>query len=224
MLKPWAFAVVGVLAATAAGAEPDLGQADAAPLRARVGCGFDQKGLASSGSGTARADVDLPRADCKASLWPDAEAAGTFSGPARAGLILAASDLVGSQARLRGTPAPRREVGRVSGRPIDTALFGRDSLPSTVTRNLIADTGDAGQGLAYAQKNCVECHNVLNSTAPSPNGDAPPFRTVANTPGMTITALTVWSRTSHPSMPNLVIAPPEMDNLIAYILSLRDRK
>jgi len=40
---------------------------------------------------------------------------------------------------------------------------------------------------------------------------------------MSITALTVWSRTSHPTMPNLVIAPEDMDDLIAYILSLRDR-
>ena len=46
----------------------------------------------------------------------------------------------------------------------------------------------------------------------------------ANTPGMTITALTVWSRTSHPAMPNFVIDPKDMDDLIAYILSLKERK
>jgi hypothetical protein len=40
---------------------------------------------------------------------------------------------------------------------------------------------------------------------------------------MTVTALTVWSRTTHPTMPNLVIEPTDMDDLIAYILSLRDR-
>jgi hypothetical protein len=39
--------------------------------------------------------------------------------------------------------------------------------------------------------------------------------------GMSITRLTVWSRTSHPTMPNLVIAPDDMDDLIAYILSLK---
>jgi hypothetical protein len=46
---------------------------------------------------------------------------------------------------------------------------------------------------------------------------------LANTPGMTVTALTVWSRTTHPTMPNLAIEPTDMGNLIAYILSLRDR-
>ena len=46
---------------------------------------------------------------------------------------------------------------------------------------------------------------------------------LANTSGMTVRALTVWSATTHPIMPNLVIEPTDMDNLIAYILSLRDR-
>ena len=38
---------------------------------------------------------------------------------------------------------------------------------------------------------------------------------LANTPGMTVTALTVWSRTTHPTMPNLAIEPTDMGNLIA---------
>jgi mono/diheme cytochrome c family protein len=87
----------------------------------------------------------------------------------------------------------------------------------------IVEVGDAGQGLAYAEKTCSGCHNVLRTGAASPNKDALPFRQIANTPGMSITALTVWSRTSHPTMPNFVIAPNDMDNLITYIMSLRDR-
>ena len=86
------------------------------------------------------------------------------------------------------------------------------------------DIGDAGKGLAYAQKVCAGCHNVLRTEAASPNRQAPPFKKIANTPGMTVTALTVWSRTTHPTMPNLVIDPNDMDDLIAYILSLREQK
>jgi hypothetical protein len=41
---------------------------------------------------------------------------------------------------------------------------------------------------------------------------------------MSVTALTVWSRTSHTTMPNLIIEPGDMDDLIAYILSLREWK
>jgi hypothetical protein len=88
---------------------------------------------------------------------------------------------------------------------------------------LIVDVGDARKGLVYAQQNCSGCHNVLRTDAASPNPQAPAFKKVANTPGMSITALTVWSRTTHPTMPNLVIEPADMDDLIAYILSLRDR-
>lgn len=40
---------------------------------------------------------------------------------------------------------------------------------------------------------------------------------------MSVTALAVWSSTTHQTMPKLVIAPEGMDDLIAYILSLRDR-
>jgi len=85
------------------------------------------------------------------------------------------------------------------------------------------DIGDADKGLAYARKVCSDCHNVLRTDAGSPDPQAPAFKKVANTPGMTITALTVWSRTSHPTMPNLVIEPADMEHLIAYILSLRNR-
>jgi hypothetical protein len=94
---------------------------------------------------------------------------------------------------------------------------------NTPVLTLIAEVGDARKGLAYAQQVCSVCHNVLRTDAPSPNSQAPAFKKVANTPGMSITALTVWSRTSHPTMPNLVIEPTDMDDLIAHILSLRDR-
>jgi hypothetical protein len=39
---------------------------------------------------------------------------------------------------------------------------------------------------------------------------------------MTATALTVWLTTSHPTMPNIVIEPNDMDNVVAFILSLKD--
>ena len=37
---------------------------------------------------------------------------------------------------------------------------------------------------------------------------------------MTATALAVWLQTSHPTMPNIMLAPNDMDNVFAYILSL----
>jgi mono/diheme cytochrome c family protein len=101
-------------------------------------------------------------------------------------------------------------------------------LITTITSNVAIvsmaegqEVGDARRGLAYARSICSECHNVLDTDAASPNERAPAFKAIAKTPGMSITALTVWSRTSHPTMPNFVIAPSDMDDLVAYILSLR---
>jgi hypothetical protein len=50
----------------------------------------------------------------------------------------------------------------------------------------------------------------------------PAFRDIANTRGMTATAIRVFLTTSHPKMPNLIITPEELTDVSAYILSLRD--
>jgi hypothetical protein len=41
---------------------------------------------------------------------------------------------------------------------------------------------------------------------------------------MTATALTVFFRNSHRDMPNLVLSDDDRDNVIAYVLSLRENK
>ena len=81
--------------------------------------------------------------------------------------------------------------------------------------------GDPAAGADYAKKFCTKCH-ALNRGETSPEPTAPPFGDVANTKGMTATALTVWLTTSHPTMPNIVIEPHDMDNVVAYILSLKE--
>jgi hypothetical protein len=50
----------------------------------------------------------------------------------------------------------------------------------------------------------------------------PAFRDIANTRGMTATAIRVFLTTSHPKMPNLILIPEEIADVSAYILSLRD--
>jgi tetratricopeptide (TPR) repeat protein len=135
----------------------------------------------------------------------------------------------------RGIAAPHDEMPKfaLSGPQIDTVVAYINSLrPATwAPRVKVAtpisdeqDIGDARKGLGYARNVCASCHNVLRSEAASPNSRAPAFKKIANTPGMSVTALTVWSRTTHPSMPNLIIEPSDMDDLIAYILSLRDQR
>jgi hypothetical protein len=52
---------------------------------------------------------------------------------------------------------------------------------------------------------------------------APNFTDLATTLGMTDRALRVWLRSSHPTMPNIVLTDNERDDVIAYIMSLRTR-
>jgi tetratricopeptide (TPR) repeat protein len=134
----------------------------------------------------------------------------------------------------RGIAAPHDVMPKfaLSGPEVDAVVAYINSLsapkvasPRAKTVVPVADAvdiGDARRGFTYAEKNCSGCHNILRTDAASPNRQAPPFKKIANTPGMSITALTVWSRTAHQTMPNLVIAPNDMDDLIAYILGLRD--
>jgi len=81
--------------------------------------------------------------------------------------------------------------------------------------------GDPVRGLTFAKKTCAECHAVRAEDLLSPVSEATTFEEVANTPGMTRIALTAFLQTPHATMPNLVIEPQDMDDVIAYILTLK---
>jgi hypothetical protein len=49
---------------------------------------------------------------------------------------------------------------------------------------------------------------------------APDFQTIANTAGMTATALRAFLQTPHPKMPNLILTPELSADVIAFLLSL----
>jgi len=87
-----------------------------------------------------------------------------------------------------------------------------------------AEMGDPALGLRYAQQSCASCHAVAPGDTASPNLDAPAFDAVANTPGMTRVALNVWLHTPHPTMPNLIVDPDRIDDLSAYLATLKRRE
>jgi mono/diheme cytochrome c family protein len=85
----------------------------------------------------------------------------------------------------------------------------------------MGEIGDPQAGFDYAHATCAACHAISEEKSPVPN--APRFKDVANTPGMTPTAVKVWlQNASHPTMPNIMIKGQELRNLTAYILSLKD--
>ncbi len=76
----------------------------------------------------------------------------------------------------------------------------------------LAQEGDLDAGAAYAKQVCAACHAVLPNEQISPLAQAPTFQKVANTPGMTELALSVWLQSSHPTMPNIILKQDDMRN------------
>lgn len=87
-----------------------------------------------------------------------------------------------------------------------------------------ATLGDPKAGEAYARGHCQSCHSVVRDGNTSAINAATPLQVIANTGGITRTALYVFFRTSHPRMPNLIVKGDDLDNIIAYILSLKTTK
>lgn len=82
--------------------------------------------------------------------------------------------------------------------------------------------GNISMGQDYAKKVCAECHAVADNVTLSPNSSARAFEDIANDPKMTAIALKVWFQTSHPTMPDFILKREDLDNLIAYIHSLKE--
>lgn len=106
------------------------------------------------------------------------------------------------------------------------------SLAATVITALVsisvpaasAELGDPQRGRAYAERICAQCHAVGPSDTTSPRPEATPFSVMARTAGINERALSVFLQTPHAAMPNLIVTGQDRDNLIAYILSLRNTR
>ena len=83
------------------------------------------------------------------------------------------------------------------------------------------DLGQPGTGRNLARQLCSECHAIEKTEARSANSAAPRFEAIANTRGMTATALSAALHTSHRTMPNVILERDDLSNIVAYILSLR---
>ncbi|MBE9552078.1 MAG: cytochrome c [Proteobacteria bacterium] len=83
--------------------------------------------------------------------------------------------------------------------------------------------GDPVLGRDLALKDCVECHEIEPGERDANLPDPPSFQNLADTPAMTPLALRVFLTTPHNDMPNLILADAEVDDLIAWIHSLKSQ-
>jgi mono/diheme cytochrome c family protein len=81
--------------------------------------------------------------------------------------------------------------------------------------------GNARAGLELARSRCAECHAVERGNRRSIQPAAPALTVVANSPGMSARALAAVLQTSHRDMPDIMLAPDERADIVAYILSLK---
>jgi mono/diheme cytochrome c family protein len=81
--------------------------------------------------------------------------------------------------------------------------------------------GDARLGHALALEICAQCHEVETRERDGKLPDPPAFQNLADDPAMTALALRVFLHTPHANMPNLILSDADVDDVIAYIHSLK---
>jgi mono/diheme cytochrome c family protein len=98
------------------------------------------------------------------------------------------------------------------------------ALTVTAGVALAQSVGDPTAGRTFAMKNCSGCH-VVTARQPGPNPDAvPSFESIANSSAGNQARLRVFLLTPHGQMPDLYLSRSEIDNVGAYILTLRRGK
>ena len=80
--------------------------------------------------------------------------------------------------------------------------------------------GDPAAGLELSSRLCSACHIV--GTERSGSDVAPPFRSIAKDPDVTLAELHGWGGPGHPMLPNLVLTREQVADINAYLDSLRD--
>ena len=83
-----------------------------------------------------------------------------------------------------------------------------------------ASSGDAESGRVLARAWCSQCH-VVEADQAQASDVAPPFAQVANDLAKTNLGLKAWLADPHPPMPNLNLSQVQIDDLIAYIETLK---
>ena len=85
-----------------------------------------------------------------------------------------------------------------------------------------SSAGSPSLGRQVATTICASCHQVIRSEKLDRPQSPPSFLDIAKMPSTTALSLKVFLRSNHMEMPNLIISDSDTDNVIAYILSLKE--
>jgi mono/diheme cytochrome c family protein len=92
-------------------------------------------------------------------------------------------------------------------------------LPACVSAQ---EQGDAQQGRIYASQVCAECHKIGSEDGLSPVIGVKSFKEIANQRDTTVISLAAWMQSEHVNMPHIVPEAHELNDVIAYIVRLKD--
>src|SRR5689334_11866080 len=103
------------------------------------------------------------------------------------------------------------------------AMLGLFVLSGIAPTQAQTPLGDVKRGQELSQRVCSVCHSVSPGSAATLNADVPTFAAIASRPDITAERLAGRIIVPHPPMPNVQLTVAEMRDIIAYILSLRQR-
>jgi len=90
-----------------------------------------------------------------------------------------------------------------------------------LTATQVFAAGDAAAGQRLTQQWCSGCH-IASRNGPGTDA-APPLADIAQHQGRSEAWLRGWLAAPHPPMPNLSLSRQEIDNIVAYLESLKQR-
>ena len=108
-------------------------------------------------------------------------------------------------------------------RLLSLALSGTVFLGMETGRAAAQEPGDAAIGHMLGQKWCSSCHVIDSTQQMGASTGAPSFFAIARMKSITRLSLRVFLQTPHQRMPDLHLTRDEVDDLSAYILSLRGK-
>jgi mono/diheme cytochrome c family protein len=87
-----------------------------------------------------------------------------------------------------------------------------------------AQAADTASGLEVARKLCVNCHIVEpDGAGATVNPAIPSFMAIADKEGQTESKLRGFVLNPHPPMPEVQLTTHELENIAAYIMSLKGK-
>ncbi len=87
-----------------------------------------------------------------------------------------------------------------------------------------AQAANAAAGQKLASAVCVNCHIIAPGVGPAQmTAGIPSFMALADQPDQSASKLKGFVLNPHPPMPQVQLTVPELDNLAAYIMSLKTK-